>query len=161
MKLTPEQKEANKVARQEARKEAKRVAKIEAERNQKPVKSIDFSIEWKKSRTWGNCPRLDAFIIYQDGTTARVNSYASGCGYDKESTVIADVFNVALKYKIYQLPEGAQLPYGIRADYYKGFSGGIGVNCYYDIAKAIGGEFKRTATGKTFDAYTYTDLISE
>ena len=62
MKLTIEQKEANKVARQEARKEAKRVAKIEAERNQKPVKSIDFSIEWKKSRTWGNCPRLDAFI---------------------------------------------------------------------------------------------------
>jgi ABC-type lipoprotein export system ATPase subunit len=37
MKLTPEQKEANKIARQEARKEAKRVAKIEAERNQKPV----------------------------------------------------------------------------------------------------------------------------
>jgi hypothetical protein len=70
------------------------------------------------------------------------------------------VFNVALKYKIYQMPEGAELPYGIRNDVYKGFSGGIGVNCYYDIAKAIGGEFKRTATGKTFDAYTYTDLVS-
>jgi len=160
MKLTIEQKEANKVARTEARKEAKRVAKIEAERNQKPVKVIEFSIEWKKSRMWGNCPRLNAVIEYKDGTTARVNSYASGYGYDKESTVLADVFNTALKYKIYQIPEGEKLPYGIRSDYYKGFSGGIGVNCYYDIAKAIGGEFKRTATGKTFDAYKYTDLVS-
>jgi hypothetical protein len=160
MKLTQEQKEANKVARQEARKEAKRLAKIETERNQKPVKCIEFSIEWKKSRTWGNCPRLDAFIEYKDGTTARVSSYASGCGYCKESTVIADVFNTALKYKIYQMPEGVKLPYGIRSDYYKGFSGGIGVNSYYDIATAIGGEFKRVATGKTFDAYKYTDLVS-
>jgi hypothetical protein len=156
-RLTPEQKEANKLARQEARKEAKRLAKIEAERNQKPVKSIDFSIEWKKSRTWGNCPRLDAFVIYKDGTTDRLSAYASGCGYDKESTVLADVFNSVLKYKIYQIPEGANLPYGIRADLYKGFSGGIGVNCYYEIGKAIGGTFVRTATGKTFDAYKYTD----
>lgn len=155
-RLTTEQKEANKLARQEARKEAKRLAKIEAEKNQKPVKSIEFSIEWKRSRTWGNCPRLDAFIIYQDGSINRVGSYASGWGYDKESQVIADVFNLALKYKIYQLPEGSKLPYGIRNDQYKGYSGGIGVNCYYDIAKAIGGEFVRTATGKTFDAYKLT-----
>lgn len=156
MKLTEQQKQDNKLARLEARKEAKRLAKIEAEKNQKPVKSIDFSIEWRRSRTWGNCPRLDAFIIYQDGSTNRVSSYASGCGYDKESTVIADVFNLALKYKIYQLTEGIKLPYGVRNDYYKGYSGGIGVNCYFDIAKAIDGEFLRTATGKTFDAYKLT-----
>ena len=154
--LSQEQKEANKLARQEARKEAKRLAKIEAEIKQKPVKSIEFSIEWKRSRTWGNCPRLEAFIRYQDESTKIISSYASGCGYDKESTVIADVFNAVLKYKIYQIQEGIELPYGIRNDEYKGYSGGIGVNCYYDIARAIGGEFVRTASGKTFDAYKLT-----
>jgi len=43
MKLTAEQKEANKLARAEARAEARRIAKIEKEKNQKPVKEIRFS----------------------------------------------------------------------------------------------------------------------
>lgn len=38
MKLTIEQKEANKLARKEAQQEARRLAKIEKEKNQKPVK---------------------------------------------------------------------------------------------------------------------------
>lgn len=163
-RLTPEQKEANKKARQEARKQAKELARIEAEKNQKPVKRIVISIEWKKSRMWGSNPHAEADITHKDGTHSRGFATCSGCGYDKESTVIADIFNNFLKYKLYHpsfmaLPDNRDngLPYGIYLGNYRHFSGGIGTNCYHDIAKVIGGEFKRVASGKTFDVYEYNE----
>jgi len=160
MKLTTEQKTANKLARQEARQEAKKLAKIEREKNQKPVNEIRFSIEWKKSRMWGYNPHLTADCYHKDGTHTRVQATASGCGYDKESQVIADAFNNLLKYKLYQYDNvnEEKMPYGVRIGDYKGFSGGIGVSCYYSIGEYIGGKFEKIASGKTFDAYKYTDL---
>jgi hypothetical protein len=159
MKLTNEQKEANKLARQEARKIAKQLAKIEAEKNQNPIKEIKFSIEWKKSRTWGYNPHLEAQAIHKDGAVSYFNCTASGCGYDKESTVIADAFNELLKYKLYNIENTENKPYGIYLDNdYKAFSGGIGTDCYYKISEHIGGKFEKVASGKTFDAYKYTDL---
>jgi hypothetical protein len=160
MKLTTEQKNANKLARQEALKESKRLAKIQREKNQKPVKEITFSIEWKKSRMWGYNPHLTAKCYHKDNTYTEVTATASGCGYDKESQVIADAFNQLLKYKLYNLEEheGIKIPYGIYLqDHYKGFSGGIGVSCYYEIGEAIGGKFEKLASGKTYDCYKYTD----
>lgn len=165
-KLTPEQKAANLEARREARKQAKEAARIESEKSQKPVKCIKISIEWKKSRMWGNNPHLEARIEHWDGTFSYATATASGCGYDKESTVIADIFNQFLKYKLYQplvpVPgylngEKVNLPYGIYISRWRHYSGGIGTNCYYKIAEAIGGKFELIASGKTFDAYTYTD----
>jgi len=164
IKLTEEQKQANKAARQQAKKEEKEFQRIESEKNQKPVKSIAISIEWKKSRTWGSNPKLDADIYFKDGTYASFSATCSGCGYDKESTVIADVFNTFLKYKLYgefqpcDNPRDKDgLPYGIYLGQYRHFSGGIGTNCYHSIAQAIGGKFERIASGKTYDAYKYTD----
>jgi hypothetical protein len=161
-RLTPEQKQANKMAKQEARKQAKELARIEQERNQKPVKRLTISIEWKKSRMWGSNPHAEATIQHHDGSFSRGFATCSGCGYDKESTAIADIFNNFLKYKLYtpsfdQLPNENGLPYGIYLGQYRHYSGGIGTNCYHDIAKAIGGEFKRVASGKTFDVYEYTE----
>jgi hypothetical protein len=159
MKLTKEQKEANKLARAEARKTAKELARIEAEKSQKPVKEIYLSIEWKKSRMWGHNPHLEAKAIHEDGTISYFNSTASGCGYDKESQVISDVFNNMLKYKLYELETADGLPYGIRlTDNYKGFSGGIGTNCYYSISEHIGGKFEKVASGKTYDAYKFINI---
>lgn len=163
-RLTPEQKEANKKARQEARKQAKELARIEAEKNQKPVKKIVISIEWKKSRMWGSNPHAEADITHHDGSYSQGFATCSGCGYDKESTVIADIFNNFLKYKLYGeikevggFTQNNGLPYGINLGQYRHYSGGIGTNCYYDIAKAIGGEFVRIASGNTFDVYEYTE----
>jgi len=155
-KLTPEQKSANIEARRAARAAAKEAARIEAEKNQKPVKQIKFTIEWKKSRTWGSNPHLEARIEHWDGTYSYATATASGCGYDKESTVIADIFNQFLKYKLYQ-PLVPELPYGIYISQWRHYSGGIGTDCYYKIAEAIGGKFEHIASGKTFDAYEYTD----
>lgn len=163
-RLTPEQKEANKKARQEAKKAANELARIERQKNQKPVKRITISIEWKKSRMWGSNPHAEATIQHKDGSFSYGSAKCSGCGYDKESTVIADIFNNFLRYKLYQELKPVEgfkndngLPYGINLGQYRHYSGGIGTDCYYSIAKAIGGEFKRVATGKTFDVYEYTE----
>jgi hypothetical protein len=165
-KLTPEQKEARKEERKVLKAATKEAARIEAERTQKPVQRIIFSIEWKRSQTWGSNPTLTAQIKFKDGTHAEATARASGCGYDKESTVIADIFNRYLVYKLY-LPlhkvRGSEaIPYGIRNNNdYRRYSGGIGTECYTDIARAIGGEFRHIASGKTYDSYVYDDAEPE
>jgi len=149
-------KEANKIAKQEARKETKRLAKIETEKNQKPVKEITFSIEWSK----GFNPTLEARAYHIDGSTSYVKARAGGWGYCKESTVIAEAFNSLLKYKLYEMINlpSENLPYGVylSRNGYTGYSGGIGVSCYYSIAELIGGKFEKLASGKNFDAYKFT-----
>jgi hypothetical protein len=171
-RYTPEEKELRRKARSEAREAAKEEARIASEKAQKPVKQIKITIEWKKSRTWGNNPACVAEVTYLDGGFEESPTYrCSGCGYDKESTVIADVFNNYLKYKLWQLtPEQRKggngsndegnAPYGISL--YRGnwmsFSGGIGTSCYYAISEYLGGKFERISSGKTFDVYLYTDL---
>lgn len=152
-----ERREARKEARKEARREEKRLAKIEAEKNQKPVESIEINILWKKSRMWGSNPLCYGQVNYIDGTCGIFDGIkASGCGYDKESTVIAEVFNTYLKYKLYNIEETKGQPYGITLrDQYKYFEGGVGTNCYYGVSEAIGGKFQHVASGKSFDVYKY------
>lgn len=161
-KLTTEEKESRKIARKEAKKQAKELAKIQAEKDQKPIKSITINIEWRKSRMWGNNPFCTASVNFQDGTFERSDVFTcSGCGYDKESTVISQVFNTYLKYKLH-IPELAtkpDKPYGFRIDPdWKYYDGGVGTSCYYRISEFIGGKFENVASGKTFDVYKYTDL---
>ena len=112
----------------------------------------------------GNRPRN------KDGYTC------SGCGYDKESTVIAQIFNEFLKYKLYDetlrskwmaknnfYKDEDSKPYGVHlpGEYTPYYDGGIGTNCYYRIAEYIGGVFEHVASGKMFDVYRYTDNESE
>lgn len=159
-KLTPAEKEARKLQRQTEREAAKTTARIESEKNQKPVASITLSIEWKRSAMWGNNPRLTAQVEFKDGTSTQSVYSCSGCGYDKESTVIADAFNGYLKYKLHTITNGeaAKHPYGMYTNTeHKHYSGGIGTDCYYAISEFIGGGFERIATGKKFDVYKYTD----
>ena len=181
-RLTEEQKIANREAKKAENAAKKETARIETEKNQLEVKEITITIEWKHSRTWGNCPRATAAITYKDKTAGEYGTgfyrtdegkyYASGCGYDKESTVIAEIFNDFLKYKLwqktpeqlkraeydYKWKEENRAPYGIYSgENYRHFDGGIGVNCYKHISEYIGGKFENVASGKTFDVYKYTD----
>ena len=168
-KLTEEQKTANREARKTERAKRAIAERIETERNQKPVKSLTISIEWKKSRMWVSNPIAEGRIEYADGTWGHTApAGASGCGYDKESTVIALIFNQCLKYKLWALSEEAmkgghgsgddgKAPYGIeRHNNGRYFAGGIGTSCYYDICKYLGGTFSHTASGRSFDVYTAT-----
>jgi hypothetical protein len=153
MKLTTEQKEQRKLERQEAKRIKIRLLQIEADKNQKPVSFITFAIEWSRQ---GN-PTCTAWVHYTDGTAQQMTSRAGGWGYCKESSVIADIFNHSLRYKLYQIDEAIEKPYGISCyDGKRYFAGGIGTNCYYWIAEYIGGTFKKVASGKTFDAYEFT-----
>ena len=137
--------------------------KTKAKKIFKPVKEMDITIEWVKNRTWGANPHAEAFVVYQDGSCERSKTFkCSGCGYDKESTVISYAFNEYLMYKLKDMPANIQdkeIPYGICNLYLDNpyYSGGIGTSCYYAIAEFIGGKFIHIASGKTFDVFKYVD----
>lgn len=177
MKMTPEVKEARKEARRLAKMEAKELELIETYKAQRPVKSMTITVVWNKSRMWGMNPSAEAEVRYHDGSFSRLGPFkCSGCGYDKLSTVVADVFNAALRYKLFQKIEG-EAPYGMyyyggkatRKEYKRmsgenairydkpGYNGGVGMSCYPRIAEFIGGELKTVASGKSFDVFEYTD----
>jgi hypothetical protein len=129
-----------------------------------------ISIEWKKSKTWGMNPSAECVYIYKDAEgntrTNRVFSGSvSGCGYDKQSTSVANCLN--------QIDEIVKILYTIKNDnldqdnrdifgYGSGYGitpsieGGVGVSCYPRIFEKLGYEFKTIASGKTFDVYTIT-----
>ena len=178
--LTIEEKQARVEQRRNARSQEKESARIESEKNQRHVQELTITIEWSKSRMWGNNPHASVEVHYvetqQYGNYAHKDGYtASGCGYDKESTVIAEIFNEFLKYKLWELSDetikgglgsndNGPAPYGIsiykRENGYgesRYYSGGIGTSCYYPISEYIGGKFEHIASGKTFDVYKYTD----
>ena len=173
MKLTPEQKAANLQERRKLKEATNEFNDYIREATQKPVKRIKITIDWVRSYTWGNNPHLEAEVYYHDGSYDSMTSKCSGCGYDKESTVIADVFNHFLKYKLWAKPyaelrNGDTSPYGITSGRYetrlgniiehRGFSGGIGTSCYYAISQFIGGTFKNIASGKKYDVFEYEDV---
>lgn len=130
------------------------------EKTQKEVKEMIIDITWKKSRTWGNCPTAEAQIFYKDGSHATIDGYkASGCGYDKESTVIANICNDTLKYLLWNHEQNrSNAPYGLRFDdlFSHNYSGGVGTSCYYKIMEFLGGKMENIASGKTFDTYKIT-----
>jgi hypothetical protein len=61
---------------------------------------ISIRMDWRKSRTWGNCPRVEARVGTRDKDGNWDNDglrkgYASGCGYDKSSAAICEAIGSA------------------------------------------------------------------
>jgi len=132
-------------------------------RAQEPVKSITILIEWKKNPTWGRNPHAKARIEYQSGKLYFRGGYkCSGCGYDKESTVIAHIFNDFLTYRLWQKfyeisSNEKNWPYGINhytPDNFN-FEGGVGTSSYYHIAEFIGGRFNHLIGSNNIDVYQF------
>ena len=127
------------------------------------VNSISISVEWTKSRTWGMCPKADIRVCFDDNTCDIYNSSRiTGCGYDKESTAIAEALNQCneLLHALYSLKDaninkqnrdlfGYGSGYGINPY----FEGGVGVSCYPAIFKSIGLKWEGISHGKTYDVY--------
>lgn len=158
--MTTEQKQE----RAKLKAEAKELAIIQAEKNQKPVESMKITIEWKKSKMWGSNPHADVFVRFKDGESVHQSGFTcSGCGYDKESTVVGQIFDQFMKYELWkhsrEQVDNAHV-YGIHAynDESRCFGKGIGISCYYQIAQFLGGKFTNIASGKTFDVYEYRFL---
>ena len=140
------------------------LAKMNAEERDKveqpAIKRLRVQIEWHKSRTWGNNPSLEYWAdtadgqrLYGDGITC------SGCGYDKESTVVAEVFNklcLGMAIRKWKRNKKKQIPYGLRLGDYPYFEGGVGIERYKSIAEYLGGKMEHLSCGKTWDEYLFT-----
>ena len=67
----------------------KEISDLLTDESIQPFKRVELSAEWTKSRTWGYCPTAEGWINNKHLGTAR----ASGCGYDK----LSSVYNTLMK----------------------------------------------------------------
>ena len=137
---------------------------------QKSGKLIDakITIEWKKSKMWGSNPTAECTYSYRDANgdvrTNRVYSGSvGGCGYDKESTAVANCLNqinevlkplYLLKDKNINIDNHVLFGYGTGYGITPSIEGGVGVLCYNSIFNKIGYDFKCIAIGRNFDVFT-------
>jgi len=130
----------------------------------KDVESINISVEWKASRTWGNNPTATAKVCYFGGSCEYFKSSSiGGCGYDKESTAIAEALNQSNAFLKRMYDTKAKRPnvqnsiifgYGSGYGILPSIEGGVGVSCYYRLIEKMKGKFSNVASGKTFDVYS-------
>jgi hypothetical protein len=136
-----------------------RVNAEEEQEHNKPLPIyIEIEVEWSKNRTWGWCPRANMRWKDANGEWNHMDgsAYASGCGYDKHSTVLAECLNTFknLRYAV-RNKDFKKSPYGIyKSDYiYCYFEGGVGAECYPRIMDWLGYDMKHVAHGKTYDKW--------
>jgi hypothetical protein len=132
--------------------------------NANEITEVRISVEWKKSRTWGNCPTATVEVFSKDseGYSNRDEyiTKASGCGYDKESSVVGQAFNqseILLKIAYDAIEKDIDSkPYGLN-EYESGvsFGQGVGMSCYRNMAKYFGLEWDEQH-GNTWDFYKLT-----
>lgn len=129
-------------------------------KNQKEVSELTITILWYNSNTWGKCARAKGDVLYSDGREGVTREYcADGCGYDKESSLIADIFNEVLLYKLYDKNlEGKKTPYGISLvdGKHPTYSKGAGVSCYYNIVDFLEGKLEQISSGDRHSVYRVT-----
>ncbi len=128
------------------------------------IDSLTINVIWKKSATWGMNPTAEAFI-YGLGTVS--SGSITGCGYDKQSTAVANVLNQVPQFlqKLYELKNkkvnisnSELFGYGSGSGLLPYFAGGVGVNCYPAIFEKIGYKFETVCSGKMFDCYRITKI---
>ena len=122
------------------------------------------SVEWSKSRMWGNNPTASTNFGFK-------GSSIGGCGYDKRSTALAEGLNshLPLLRKLYAKKEGyfeqkcilkeqnqinrEFLGYGSGYGVIPRFEGGVGVFSLQNIIEGLGLKFS-WVSGKSFDVFT-------
>lgn len=146
------------------------VKKINTIANAGELIEVKISIEWKRSQMWGSNPKSEAWAAFIDkdgnrNSIAVSDSSVSGCGYDKQSTAVANCLNqinevlkplYELRDKDPNLELRQLFGYGSGYGILPRIEGGVGVSCYPEIFAKIGFDFKTVASGKTFDVYTIT-----
>lgn len=151
--MTPAGRRAElKRAEKEQQRDMSRICDAEKSRGIKQAKIV---VEWKKSRTWGNCPRVSVRVWSKSGEYYEGSGYANGCGYDKESAAIYsalcgchawdfEVFSNKKEIYPFHFSESDALP---RFDF-----GGRGVSCIRALVDARGLKWNE-AHGCAFDYY--------
>lgn len=141
-----------------------RLSKVEAaEKCTYEITEIKIIVEWKKSRKWGSNPHAEV-KAYGDNYFECFMGKASGsgCGYDKESTAIANALNqlIPLKKAMYAVKDKdvkktnqEVLGYGSGYGVLPYFEGGVGIQRHCNIFERLGYTFRTVASGKTFAVY--------
>ena len=128
------------------------------------IQSINISVDWTKSRTWGLCPMATIRVNYVNNSCDTFTSRrVTGCGFCKESTAISEALTqcnnllhlmYAIKNENVTAKNSDLFGYGAGYGATPYFEGGTGTECYPRIFKTLGFEFNSVAHGKTFDVYT-------
>lgn len=127
------------------------------------IKSITITIEWTKSKMWGNNAQATANVQYKNGGYGVFeSSRTSGCGYDKESTAVGECLTqingllkpmYIIKNRKSTLKNHEIFGYGSGYGLLPYFEGGVGLSCYPRIIEKLKGKMNRISSGNTFDVY--------
>ena len=137
------------------KKTAAKLAQLDRVANAPDLTFISVSVDWVRSRTWGYNPHVEVRT-----NTGTYYGTASGCGYDKESTAIAEALNQcdSVLKVLYTLKEeglraglsdksktaacgrsnGNICGYGAGYGAIPYFEGGVGASCFWSILKKCG-----------------------
>ena len=114
-------------------------------------------VEWKRNKTWGSNPRV---TINDNGK--EYSGYASGCGYDKKSTAVAEALNKdpAIRRALYReqalnIDETNEkiFGYGVTG-FLPQFSGGVGMSSILSCLSRLDFHCNHVSTSST-DVYTF------
>lgn len=123
------------------------------------IDTFTVVVEWKRSKMWGHNPHV-TLKVPGDG---QYTAYASGCGYDKESTAVAEALNKsrAVRKILYRAKAFAPVEdsnekifgYGIRG-VLPSFSGGVGMSSLKGALARVGYTCSNTSTASV-DVYVF------
>ena len=148
----------------------KALKKMEIAENAEELTYIRINVDWVRNRTWGSNPKVELWT-----NCGCYTGSASGCGYDKESSAIAEALNQSAEVKkaLYTLAEKMlkkmgenahiseyahtswrdSIGYGSGYSIIPYFEGGVGVNCFAYIFENMGYIWQTAGSGKTWDCY--------
>ena len=133
----------------------------------KKIKRIVVAIDWKKGSMQSNQCKAEIKVTYADYCTEIYESdRTGGCGYDKESTAIADAFNqinallkeLALKAnEAIEKGEGycEYIGYGCGYSTLPYFEGGVGFSSQEKILNRLGYKMNHLHWTKKSDVYEF------
>ena len=127
--------------------------RLDAVSQAEPLQYVEARVEWKKSRTWGYNPHVDAWTTGSHYDTGK----ASGCGYDKESAAIGEALADSLSLQRFIIENLSKLKdeYGIETRF--GIAhlsiGGKGVSTLLNLFRKVKGWTVDEMHGNSFDGY--------
>ena len=149
-----------KVRKEYAKKLEKTLEKIKAIEEAEAFNGCTIEVNWSKGQFGAN--QAKAILC---GCGYIEGSKTGGCGYDKESTAIAEVFNrcFPLMKLLYNYrnnhtegSNGEIFGYGSGHGFLPSFEGGVGTSSFYGILETVGCKMRCVASGKKYDIYEIT-----
>ena len=146
---------------------AQEIDRLNAIFNDKEIKRIVIATDWRRGSMQANQCKAEIKVTYADYCTEVFESERTGgCGYDKESTAIADAFNqinALLKELALKANEAIErgevycdyIGYGCGYSTLPYFEGGVGFSSQEKILNSLGYKMNHLHWTKTSDIYEF------